>query len=398
MKRVVSGLFVGAMITLSSSAFGAEAVRIGVITDMSGPYSDLVGPGFVTAAKMATEDFGGKVLDRPIEVLAADDQTKPDIAMTKAREWYDRNDVQVLFEGSNSATAVALQRLGLERKKITFLFSGTSALTNKDCSPYGVQYAWDTYSLANGTANAITKSGADSWFFVTADYTFGKSMEADASSAVERLGGKVLGGVRHPINSSDFASFILAAQQSGARVVALANAGRDTQNSLRQAVEFGLQSKQRLVPLLVFDTDIKAMGLALTQGISFTTAYYWDYDDETRAFARRFFERHKSMPTMTQAGAYSAALHYLKAVAKVETLESEAVMAEMKKSKVNDFFGRGGYIRTDGRMVHDMYLVEVKTPSESKEPWDIAKVRQVIPGEEAVAPLEKSSCPFLEKR
>lgn len=392
------GIAMGAIGFLATGAVkAAEPVRVGVIADMSGPYADLVGPGFVTAVKMAVEDFGGSVLGRPIEVLHADDQTKPDIATTKAREFYDRNDVQVMFEGSNSATGIALQRLGIQYKKVTFLFSGTQALTNADCSPYGVQYAWDTYSLANGTATAITKAGADSWYFITADYTFGRSMETEASNAVERLKGKVLGNVRHPINSSDFASFVLGAQQSGAKVVALANAGRDTQNSIRQAVEFGLQGKQKLVPLLVFDTDIKAMGLDLAKGLSYTTAYYWDYDDQTRGFARRFFDRHKSMPTMNQAGAYSAAMHYLRSVKAIGSLDTEKVMAEMKSKPIDDFFARGGTIRADGRMVHDMYLVEVKTPVQSKEPWDIAKVLQVIPGKEAFAPLEASSCPYLKK-
>lgn len=378
-------------------ALADTPVRLGVITDMSGPYVDLVGPGFVTAVEMAVEDFGGKVLGRPIEVLSADDQTKPDIATAKAREWYDTQGVVALFEGSNSASAVALQRLGMERKKVTVLLSGSSALTNQDCSPYGVQYAWDTYSLANGTATALTKSGFDSWFFITADYTFGKAMEADASAAVEREGGRVVGEVRHPINSADFSSFALAAQSSEAKVVAFANAGRDTQNAVRQSVEFGIKERQKLVPLLVFDTDIKAMGLELAQGMMFTTAYYWDYDDQTREFAKRFFERHKSMPTMNQAGVYSAALHYLKAVERSGTLESDAVIAEMKKAKVDDFFGRGGYIRDDGRMVHEMYLVEVKTPNASKQTWDIASVKQVIPGEDAFAPLEKSTCPFIKK-
>jgi branched-chain amino acid transport system substrate-binding protein len=396
MMGLVRNAAIGAFLLAGTSAQGADPIRIGVIADMSGPYADLAGPGFVTAVKMAVEDFGGTVLNRPVEVLSADDQAKADIAVRKAREWYDRQSVEAIFEGSNSATAIALQRLGMERKKVTVLFSGTQALTNDECSPYGIHYAWDTYSLANGTATAVTKAGGKSWFFLTADYTFGKSMQDQASAAITRLGGEVVGGVRHPLNSPDFASFLLVAQQSGAKVVALANGGRDTQNSIRQASEFNLQQKQKIVPLLVFDTDIKAMGLDQTQGLMYTSAFYWDFDDQTREFSRRFFARHKGMPTMNHAGVYSATMHYLRAVKAANTLQSEAVMAEMKKSPVNDFFGRGGIVRNDGRMVHDMYLVEVKKPSESREPWDIAKVVQTIPGKEAFASLETGSCAFAK--
>jgi branched-chain amino acid transport system substrate-binding protein len=396
-RLLISVCFALGIALSTSPSRAADPVRIGVIADMSGPYADLGGPGFITAIKMAVEDFGGKVLGRPVEVLSADDQTKADIAVAKAREWYERQDLQVMIEGSNSASAIALQKMGAERKRVTFLFSGTTAITNAECSPYGVHYAWDTYALASSTANAITKLGGDSWFFITADYAFGKAMESDASNVIESFGGKILGKVHHPLNSSDFASFILQAQQSGAKVVALANGGRDTQNSIRQAVEFGLNTEQKIVPFLIFDTDIRAMGLQLAQGLSFTTGYYWDYDDQNREFAKHFFARHKSMPTMNQAGGYSATLHYLKAVAKAGTLDSDAVMKEMKAAKVDDFFGRGGFIREDGRMVHDMYLVEVKKPSESKDISDIAKVVRVIPGNEAFAPLDKGSCPLVKK-
>lgn len=397
MNRILTSACAALFLATAPTSQAAEPVRLGVIADMSGPYVDLVGPGFVTAVTMAAEDFGGAVLDRPIEVLSADDQTKADIASAKVREWFDTEGVEVVFEGSNSASAVAIQRLGAEKRKLTILFSGTTTLTNENCSPFGIQYAWDTYSLSNGTARAIMQSGGDTWFFITADYVFGKSMESDAAAVVESSNGEVLGRVRHPINSHDFSAYLLTAQQSGSKVLALANAGKDTQSSLRQAVEFGLAEKQKIVPLLVFDTDIRSMGLDVTQGISYTTAFYWDFNDKTREFSKRFFDRHGSMPTMNQAGAYSATMHYLRSVAAAGTQDPSTVIKQMKDTKINDFFAEGGFIREDGRMVHDMYLVEVKKPSESSAPWDIAKVVQVIPGEEAFAPLSKSTCAYLKQ-
>ena len=367
-----------------------QPFRIGAMVDMSGVYSAHGGPGMVTAVQMAVEDFGGKVLGRPIEVLSANYQNKVDIAAARAREWYDRDDVQMIIESTDSA---------VEKKRITlFAGSASSALTNAECSPYGVHYVYDTYALSHGTGIAITKAGGDSWFFITADYAFGHALEKDTADVVVQNGGKVLGQVRAPLNTPDFSSFLLQAQASKAKVVGLANAGTDTQNSVRQANEFGItQGGQKLATLLVFLHDIKGLGLQAAQGLQFTDGYYWDYNDETRAFAKKFYERHKGMPSMVQAGAYSATMHYLKAITAAGTAEPDAVMAKMKATPINDFFAKNGVIRADGRMVHDMYLAEAKKPSESKGDWDLLKINAVIPGDQAYRPLSESVCPLVKK-
>ena len=382
-----------------SQAQTPQPFRIGAMVDMSGVYSAHGGPGMVTAVQMAVEDFGGKVLGRPIEVLSANYQNKVDIAAARAREWYDRDDVQMIIESTDSAAALALQRLGVEKKRITlFAGSASSALTNAECSPYGVHYVYDTYALSHGTGIAITKAGGDSWFFITADYAFGHALEKDTADVVVQNGGKVLGQVRAPLNTPDFSSFLLQAQASKAKVVGLANAGTDTQNSVRQANEFGItQGGQKLATLLVFLHDIKGLGLQAAQGLQFTDGYYWDYNDETRAFAKKFYERHKGMPSMVQAGAYSATMHYLKAITAAGTAEPDAVMAKMRATPVNDFFAKNGVIRADGRMVHDMYLAEAKKPSESKGEWDLLKINAVIPGDQAYRPLSESVCPLVKK-
>ena len=376
-----------------------QPFRIGAMVDMSGVYSAHGGPGMVTAVQMAVEDFGGKVLGRPIEVLSANYQNKVDIAAARAREWYDRDDVQMIIESTDSAAALALQRLGVEKKRITlFAGSASSALTNAECSPYGVHYVYDTYALSHGTGIAITKAGGDSWFFITADYAFGHALEKDTADVVVQNGGKVLGQVRAPLNTPDFSSFLLQAQASKAKVVGLANAGTDTQNSVRQANEFGItQGGQKLATLLVFLHDIKGLGLQAAQGLQFTDGYYWDYNDEPRAFAKKFYERHKGMPSMVQAGAYSATMHYLNAITAAGTAQPDAVMAKMKATPVNDFFAKNGVIRADGRMVHDMYLAEAKKPSESKGDWDLLKINAVIPGDQAYRPLSESVCPLVKK-
>ena len=376
-----------------------QPFRIGAMVDMSGVYSAHGGPGMVTAVQMAVEDFGGKVLGRPIEVLSANYQNKVDIAAARAREWYDRDDVQMIIESTDSAAALALQRLGVEKKRITlFAGSASSALTNAECSPYGVHYVYDTYALSHGTGIAITKAGGDSWFFITADYAFGHALEKDTADVVVQNGGKVLGQVRAPLNTPDFSSFLLQAQASKAKVVGLANAGTDTQNSVRQANEFGItQGGQKLATLLVFLHDIKGLGLQAAQGLQFTDGFYWDYNDETRAFAKKFYERHKGMPSMVQAGAYSATMHYLNAITAAGTAQPDAVMAKMKATPVNDFFAKNGVIRADGRMVHDMYLAEAKKPSESKGEWDLLKINAVIPGDQAYRPLSESVCPLVKK-
>ncbi|MGB7481253.1 MAG: ABC transporter substrate-binding protein, partial [Burkholderiaceae bacterium] len=277
-----------------------------------------------------------------------------------------------------------------------FAGSATTALTNKECSPYGIHYVYDTYALANGTARAVMQQGGDTWYFITADYAFGSSLEKDATAVIKEMGGKVLGTAKHPLSASDFSSFMLQAQASKAKVVGLANAGRDTQNSVRAAAEFGLTKNQKLATLLVFDTDVKGMGLDIAQGLLFTTGYYWDRNDETRAWSKRFYDIHKAMPTMIQAGMYSATMHYLKSIQATGTDNAEAVMTKMKATEINDFFAKGGKIRADGRMVHDMYLAEAKKPSESKSDWDIIKVLQTIPGDQAYQPLSASSCPLVK--
>jgi len=388
--------------TLSGAvqAQDTKPFRLGAMVDMSGIYSTLGGQGMVNSVKMAAEDFGGKVLGRPIEVLAANYQNKVDIASARAREWIDRDDVQMIIESSDSASALAMQKIGREKKRI-MIFSGSasSVLTNAECSPYGVHYVYDTYALAHGTGAAVTKAGGDSWFFITADYAFGQALEKDTSEVVLANGGKVLGSVRAPLNSPDFSSYLLQAQTSKAKVIGLANAGTDTQNSVRQASEFGIiQAGQKMATLLVFLTDIKGMGLPVAQGLMFTNGFYWDRTDDTRAFAKRWGARNNgAMPTMVQAGAYSATMHYLKAVAAAGTEDADAVSAKMKELEINDFFATKGKIRADGRMVHDMYLAEAKKPSESTGPWDLLKINAVIPGDQAFRPLSESVCPLVKK-
>lgn len=395
---VMAALLGGSLYALPGHTQGVAPFRLGAIVDMTGVYSAHGGPGMVTAVKMAAEDFGGKVLDRPIEVLSADYQNKVDIAATRARQWYDRDGVSAIIESTDSASALALQTLGKEKKRITlFAGSASSNLTNAACSPYGVHYVYDTYVLANGTGRAVTRAGGDSWFFITADYAFGHSLERDTSNVIKANGGKILGNVRAPLSSADFASYLLQAQASKAKVIGLANAGTDTQNAVRQASEFGItQSGQKLATLLVFLHDIKGLGLQAAQGLQFTTGFYWDRNAETRAWSQRYFARQKSMPSMVQAGAYSATLHYLQAVQAAGTDDADAVAAKMKEMPINDFYARNGRIRADGRMVYDMYLAQVKTPAESKGEWDLLKILDTIPGDEAYRPLSQSECPLVK--
>ncbi|CAG2160718.1 ABC transporter substrate-binding protein [Cupriavidus numazuensis] len=387
-----------ALLALAAAPVGAadDPFRIGALVDMTGVYSGIGGPGGIAAVKMAVQDFGGKVLGRPIEVVSADYQNKVDVSATRAREWYDRNNVEMIIESTDSASALALQKLGASKKKITiFAGSATTELTGKQCSPYGVHYVYNTYALANGTARAILEEGKKDWFFVTADYAFGHSLEANATNVIEQGGGRVLGKIRHPLSAPDFASFLLQAQASKAQVVALANAGRDTQNAVRQAAEFGMGgSKQIVAPLLIFDNDLRGMGLKVAQGLQFTTAFYWDYNDETRAFGKKYFAQTKAMPTMVQAGMYSAVMHYLKAVQAVGSPDSDKVMAKMRETPINDFFAKNGRILANGQMFHDMYLAEAKKPSESKGEWDLMKIRKVIPADKAFEPIAQSACPI----
>ena len=376
-----------------------DMVKIGVLTDMSGVYSDLGGQGSVTAAQMAIEDY--KAQYKPnfkIEMVYADHQNKADVGSNKAREWFDTQGVDMITDVLNSGVALAVAKVTQEKKRIMINTGAASTrLTNEDCTPNTVHYVYDTYALANGPGKAVTKAGGDTWFFLTADYAFGASLEKDTSDAVKASGGKVLGSVRHPLNASDFSSFLLQAQASKAKVVGLANAGGDTVNSIKAANEFGLTKNQRLVGLLTTIVDIHALGLPTTQGMMFTEGYYWNLNDDTRAWSRRFFAKQKKMPSMLQAGTYSAVTTYLKAVAAAGTDESAAVMKKLKELPINDFFAKNGKIREDGRMVHDMYLVEVKKPAESKEPWDYYNIKAVIPGNEAYQPMSLSRCPLVKK-
>jgi branched-chain amino acid transport system substrate-binding protein len=374
------------------------AVKIGLILDMSGPYADVTGAGSLTAARMAVEDVGGKVLGKPIEVLVADHQNKPDISSAKATEWFDREHLDALVDVAASSTALAAQDVAKQRNKIIILNGpATTRLTNESCGPQTVHYAYDTHALANGTGLAVVKQGGDSWFFLTVDYTFGHDLEKDTTIAVKAAGGKVLGSVRHPLNTADFSSFLLQVQASKAKVVGLANAGTDTIQAIKQAGEFGLTHQQQLAALLIYITDVHSLGLNVAQGMLLTTGFYWDRDEGTRAWSRRYFERIGKMPNMSQAGVYSATRHYLNAVATAGTDETTAAMRAMRDTPINDFYARGGRIRDDGRMVHDMYLVEVKKPAESKAPWDYYKVLATIPGDQSFQPLSASRCPLLKK-
>ncbi len=400
-KRIV--LAVAAALGLASVPAQAQisdkVVRIGVLTDMGGAYSDLSGAGSVIAAKMAAEDFqAGEKPAFAVEVVSADHQNKGDISSNKAREWFDRDKVDVVTDLVTTSTALAVMKVAKEKNRIALVNGAASTrITNEDCNDVTVHWTYDTYALANGTARAVVKQGGKSWFFLTADYAFGHSLEKDASDVVVANGGKVLGAVRHPFPGTDFSSFLLKAQASGAQVIGLANAGTDTTNSIKQAAEFGITPKQSLAGLLMFITDIHSLGLKTTQTMYLTEGFYWDLNDETRAWSKRFFDRAKKMPTMVQAGQYSSIMHYLKAVKAAGSDDTQKVMAAMRKTPVNDFFAKNGTVREDGRMVHDTYLLQVKKPEESKYPWDYYHVRQTIPAAEAFQPLAASKCPLIKK-
>ncbi len=377
-----------------------DLVKIGVLNDQSGVYADLAGPGSVVAARMAVEDFGGKVLGKPIEVVVADHQNKADIGAAIARQWFDVDHVDLAIDFANSSVALAVEQLARERNRIAVATAvGTTDFTGKACSPTAVAWLYDSYALTTSLAREVTKQGRDSWFFVTVDYAFGHSLEADTTKAVLASGGKVLGGVRHPLNNSDFSSYLLQAKASGAKVVALADAGADMINATKQANEFGLVAGgQSLVSLLVFITDVNSLGLQAAQGLTFVTAFYWDRDEESRAWAKRFLARHKAMPTMVHASVYSAIRHYLRAIEAAGTDEATAVMAKMRALPVDDFYARGARLRRDGRLVHDMYLAQVKKPSESTGAWDYYKIIGTIPGAQAFQSLEAGGCPLAQQR
>jgi branched-chain amino acid transport system substrate-binding protein len=374
-------------------------VKLGVLTDLSGLYSDLSGTGSVLAARMAIDDFQAR--EKPafkIELVSADHQNKGDVASNKAREWFERDNVDMIGDLVTTSTALAVMPIAKEKNRITIVSGAASTgITGKACTDLNVHYVYDTYALANGTGKAVVKQGGNTWFFLTADYAFGHSLEKDTGAVVQANGGKVLGAVRHPFPGTDFSSFLLKAQSSGAKVIGLANAGTDTTNSIKQAAEFGVTPKQSLAGLLMFITDVHSLGLKTTQGMYLTEGFYWDLNVETRAWSKRFFEKHKKMPTMAQAGVYSSTMHYLKAVKAAGTDEAQAVMKKMKETPINDFFAKNGRIREDGRHVHDFYLLQVKKPEESKYPWDYYHVRQTIPAADAVVPADKSECPLLKK-
>ncbi len=376
-----------------------NTVKVGVLTDMSGTYSDLAGAGAVLATQMAIDDFvAAEKPDFKVELVSADHQNKADIASNKAREWFEREGVDTVTELVSTTTALAVMKVAKEMNRITLMSGpGSTPITNEQCTDLNVHYTYDTYALANGTARAVTQQGGDSWFFLTADYAFGQALEKDSSAVVTATGGKVLGSVRHPFPASDFSSFLLQAQASKAKIIGLANAGADTTNAIKQAAEFGITPKQQLAGLLMFISDVHSLGLKNTQGMYLTTGFYWDLNDDTRAWSQRFFEKQKRMPTMVQAGQYSSVMHYLKAVKAAGTDDAGKVMAQMKATPINDFFATNGRIRDDGRMVHDMYLAQVKSPAESKGPWDYYHIRQTIPGDEAFQPLSESRCPLVKK-
>jgi branched-chain amino acid transport system substrate-binding protein len=391
---------VGAAMSFPAQAqkLSGDVVRIGVLTDLSSLYADLSGQGSVVATQMAVEDFGGTLNGKKIEIVTADHQNKPDVGAAKAREWIDTQGVDVITELVTSSVALAVMKVGLDKKKpVLVVTAATTRITNEDCNPYTVHWMYDTYAVANGTGAATAKTGGDTWFFITADYAFGHSLEKDTADAVRAAGGKVLGTVRHPLNTSDFSSFLLQAQSSKAKVIGLANAGGDTINAIKAANEFGLTKNQALAGLLMFDTDIHSLGLKTTQGMMLTTGFYWDRDETSRKFGKRFFEKMKKMPTMVQAGQYSATLNYLRAVKAAGTDDGDAVMAELKKMNIKDDVIPSGKIRADGRLVHDMYLAQVKKPEESKYPWDYYHIRQVIPGEQAFQSLAQSKCSLVKK-
>ncbi|MET4204439.1 branched-chain amino acid transport system substrate-binding protein [Bradyrhizobium sp. LA2.1] len=401
-RRVLAVLLALLLIDETGAAMAQDKppLKLGAILDMSGLYADITGIGSETAAKMAAEDFGGEVLGRKIQIVAADHLNKADQAANIARDMLDNQGVEAIIDVAASATALAANEIAKARGKIIILTSpGSVRLTNEACGPYTIHYTFDTYGQANVTGLATVRQGLDTWFFLTVDYAFGQDLERDTSNVVIKSGGRVLGSVKHPLNTSDFSSFLLQAQASKAKVVGLANAGGDTITGIKQAAEFGLTRTggQKLSPLLAFVSDIDSVGLQTAQGLLLAESWYWDLNDETRAFTKRFQEHTNRVPTSVQAALYSAVGHYLKAVKAAGTTETAAVMKAMKEAPINDMFAKNGKIREDGRMIHDMYLFEVKQPSESKGRWDYYKLMATVPGDKAFQPLEASRCPLLKK-
>jgi branched-chain amino acid transport system substrate-binding protein len=400
--RLTAAIFLSATSVCLAQTSGAskDVVKIGVLGDFSGPFQNLSGKGALEAVQMAVDDFGGQVLGKKVEVVSADHQNKPDIASTIARRWYDVDGVHMINDLAQSASALAVLPLAQQFNRIAIVNSASSTeITGAKCTPNSVHYTIDTFAEAKGTGSAMLDQGHKSFFFVTADYAYGHSLERDVSEIVKARGGTIVGSVRHPFNTSDFSSFILQAQNSGAKVIALANAGGDTVNAIKAAKEFGVgnDGKQIIVAMLIFVGDVHALGLETAQNLVLTTAFYWDRNEETRAWSKRYFAKIGKMPQMTHAGDYSSTLHYLKAVQAAGTLDAQAVMEQMRKLPVNDMFAKNGQIREDGLMVHDLLLAQVKKPAESKYDWDYYKILAVIPGKEAFRPIVQSQCPLLKK-
>jgi branched-chain amino acid transport system substrate-binding protein len=382
----------------SASNLSDGTVTIGVLTDMSSIFSDIGGKGSVVAAQMAVDDFGGKVLGAPVKVISADHQNKTDVAATVARDWFDNQHVDMVEDMLSSSVALAVSNVAKEKHRIAIASgAGTTKLSNEACSPYTIQYSYDTYALTTSLVKAMARAGDNSWYFLTVDYALGASLEKDSVAALNAAGGKVAGESKHPMNASDLSSYLLQAQASHAKVIGLANAGADTVNAIKTAREFGITApgKQKIAGLQMFISDVHSLGLQSAQGMMLTTPFYWDRDDESRAWSQRFYAKTGRMPTFVQAGVYSSTLHYLKAVQASGTDASDAVLAQMRKTPVNDFFAKNGTIRSDGLMVHDMYIAEVKSPQQSKKPWDYYTIKQTIPAQEAFAPLSASHCALV---
>ena len=400
-KTLVAALAIGYAgfigLTGVASAQNTGPVTIGFITDMSSLYADIDGPAGAEMVRWAAQDFGGKVLNRPIAVLVADHQNKADVASSKAREWIDKDGLSMLIGGTSSGTAIAMSKVTTEKKRpFIAIGAGSARLTNEDCSPYSIHYAYDTVALAKVAGNALVKAGNKNWFFLTADYAFGYSLEGDAAAVVKANGGTVVGTVRHPLNASDFSSFLLQAQSSKAQILALANAGGDFTNAMKAAKEFGITKTMKVAGLLVFINDVHSLGLANTEGLQLADSWYWNQDDASRKFAQRFFAKYKRMPSSLHAADYSAASNYLKAVQTAGTTDADKVMATLKSMQFNDFYTKGK-IRADGRMIHDMYLFQVKSPKESTTPWDYYKTIAKVPGEQAFTTVAESKCSLLKK-
>ena len=399
LKSLVAAMAIGlgAIASAPALAQGTGPIKIGFITDMSGLYADIDGPAGAEMVRWAVQDFGGKVLDRPVEVLVADHQNKADVASSKAREWADKDGLAMLIGGTSSGTAIAMSKVMAEKKRpFIAIGAGSARLTNEDCTPYTVHYAYDTVALAKVAGTALVKAGNKNWFFLTADYAFGYSLEDDASAVVKANGGTVAGAVRHPLNASDFSSFLLQAQASKAQILGLANAGGDTINSIKAAREFGITKTMKVAGLLVFINDVHSLGLAATEGLQLADSWYWNQDDASRKFSKRFFDKYKRMPSSLQAADYSAASNYLKAVQTAGTTDGDKVMSTLKTMKFDDFYGKG-QVRADGRMIHDMYLFEVKGLKESSIPWDYYKTVAKVPGEQAFTALADSKCSLIKK-